>query len=168
MGAQRTAMVLISPGEIAVDRQALTLLERVLEAALPQEGCALLLGQTGALEGGGSPGLWRLRQVWPTLNLWEPERERNRRFRIDPREQLLAQKWARARGLAVLGSAHSHPHGAAIPSATDRALAPWPTLMLIRGQGRGGGHGARGAAELRCWWLEEPAEPRPLPWRMGD
>jgi proteasome lid subunit RPN8/RPN11 len=167
-------MVLDPPGEIHIDCGALTLLERVLEAAAPQEGCALLLGQRQAAQG-DAPPLWRVRRVWPTLNVWEPAAERHQRFCIDPREQLLAQKWARAQGLAVLGSAHSHPRGEPIPSSTDRSLAPLPTLMLIRGTGSGTGStkageraGAGLAAELRCWWLEEPAPPRLLPWRMGD
>ena len=59
--------------------------------------------------------------------------ERQCRFRIDPREQLLAQKWARARGLEVLGSLHSHPASPPLPSATDRSMTFAPTLMLIRG-----------------------------------
>ena len=148
------------PGEIHIDCGALTLLERVLQAAAPEEGCALLLGEAQA---GGplTPPWWRIRRLWPTLNVWEPGTERRQRFRIDPREQLLAQKWARARGLSVLGSVHSHPCSAPIPSAIDRALAELPTLMLIRGL-------EGGAAALRCWWLDPPADPSPLPWKMVD
>jgi proteasome lid subunit RPN8/RPN11 len=148
------------PGEILLDCEALTLLARVLEAVAPEEGCALLLGEAQA-GGAGCPPLWRVRRLWPTLNTWEPAAERCQRFRIDPREHLLAQKWARESGWSVLGSVHSHPGSAPIPSAIDRALAELPTLMLIRGL-------EGDAAALRCWWLDPPAEPRPLPWKMVD
>lgn len=162
------------PEGIHIDCGALTLLEAVLRAAAPEEGCALLLGETQA--GGGAAGKgtgaeaepvaagsprWRVRRLWPTLNVWQPEVERRQRFRIDPREQLLAQKWARERGLSVLGSVHSHPRSAPVPSAIDRALAELPTLMLIQGL-------EGGAAVLRCWWLDPPHDPRPLPWTMVD
>jgi proteasome lid subunit RPN8/RPN11 len=147
-----------APAELRIHRQVLTVLERVLAAAAPQEGCALLLGEKGAAG-------WRLTTVWPCSNVWQPATERDRRFAIDPREQLHAQKWSRRRGLRVLGSAHSHPHGPPVPSATDRALAFAPALMLILGQGEEG-------RELGCWWLSEdaagPATSRPLAWRMVD
>ena len=143
-------------------RQALTVLEAVLLAAAPEEGCALLLGRRDP---------WHIEQVWPCLNVWDPPLERRRRFALDPREQLQAQKWARARGLTVLGSTHSHPRSAPVPSALDRSLAFAPTLMLILGPSAGP---APSAAEgdvqrsLACWWLPEQGPPRPLAWRMDD
>ena len=167
-------MALDAPTQLRIGRQALTVLARVLAVAAPQEGCALLLGSRG-LE-----GVLDLRWIWPCVNVWEPASERRRRFRIDPREQLLAQKWGRGRGWLVLGSAHSHPRGVEEPSATDRALAFAPTLMLILAPGLGGG-----AADLElsgrigCWWLPAPDDgvreagpaaslPRRLRWRMED
>lgn len=105
-----------------------------------------------------------IRLIWPCLNIWEPAAERNRRFLLDPREQLLAQRWGRARGLQVLGAAHSHPCSVAVPSATDLELAVAPTLQLI-------------LSPLQdwapaCWWLELNPDgrpkPRPLRWRMVD
>ena len=102
--------------------------------------------------------------IWPCLNVWEPAPERTRRFRLDPREQLLAQRWGRDRGLRVLGSAHSHPSSDPVPSATDLTLAFAPTLQLI-------------LSPLTdwapaCWWLELNPDgrlsPRPLRWRMVD
>ncbi len=35
--------------------------------------------------------------------------DRDSRFALDPREQIAAQRWARLRGLEVLGVCHSHP-----------------------------------------------------------
>ncbi len=149
-----------TPEELCLGRQALTVLEAVLLAAAPEEGCALLLGRCDP---------WRIALVWPCLNVWEPPPERRRRFALDPREQLQAQKWARARGLTVLGSAHSHPLSAPVPSALDRSLAFAPTLMLILGQADGPtGSAADGDTQwsLACWWLPEQGSPRRLAWRM--
>jgi proteasome lid subunit RPN8/RPN11 len=153
-------------------------------AALPLEGCALLLGEAlsaaeasplgigaarvgcgGAADAPGpaSTGL-RIRLIWPCLNVWEPAAERSRRFRLDPREQLLAQRWGRERGLQILGAAHSHPCSDPVPSDTDLELALAPTLQLI-------------LSPLKdwaptCWWLEAGdggrPTPRPLQWRMVD
>jgi len=145
----------VTPEAIHLRPRALTLLQRLLALPAPEEGCALLLGRR---EG----GVWRIERIWPCLNVWEPRAERDRRFAVDPREQLHAQKWGRGQGLLLLGSAHSHPAGEPVPSSTDRALTVAPALMLIRGRG------AQGGAELACWWLPEEGPPRPLPWRMED
>lgn len=153
-------MAAITPVQLTVDRHALTVLGRAFDAALPAEGCALVLGTTGPR--------WHLRQVWPCLNVWPRPAERPQRFRVDPREQLLAQRWARQRGLVVLGAAHSHPRSAPVPSAVDCALTLAPALLLIAGQG--------GQASGWCWdswWLpasepgDPPAAPLRLPWTMG-
>lgn len=133
---------------------------------------------------------WEVQLIWPCLNTWLPATERQRRFGIDPREQLLAQRWARERNLRVLGAAHSHPCSAAVPSATDRALTFPPALQLIlsplqhwtpacwwlerdgdnkRGEGErddGVGETGEGAAGSRR--DDTPVTARPLPWRMVD
>lgn len=134
-------------------------------AASPQEGCALLLGAASPSSAGGiAAAALEIRLIWPCLNVWEPESERTRRFLLDPREQLLAQRWGRDQGLQVLGAAHSHPASAARPSATDLELSVAPTLQLI-------------LSPLEqwipaCWWLELSPDgrpsPRPLRWRMVD
>ncbi len=140
-------------------------LARLLQSAEPEEGCALLLGRRAgvALE---------LLESWPCLNRWRPAEERRRRFRLDPREQLLAQPWARARGLQVIGAAHSHPEGAAEPSATDLALCWGPSLMLIRsGLGRSGaGPASTDTLGLRAWWIagEEGGAPLELPIMVSE
>lgn len=143
-----------APGQLSSGLGLLTVLRQILASAAPQEGCALLLGERFD-EG------WRLRSIWPCCNVWPVPEERDRRFAIDPREQLLAQKWARARELEVLGSAHSHPSSPAVPSSTDRHLTLAPALMLILGRG------PTQDQELVAWWLPEPpASPQRLPWRM--
>ena len=152
------------------DRQALTVLERLLRAAAPQEGCALVIAEpvrARAMAGVASP--WRVRCLWPCLNVWQPQTERCRRFAIDPREQLHAQVWARGRGWQVLGSAHSHPDGRSVPSATDRQLCFAPTLMVILGGSRQvGPEPWLERRDLGCWWMQETGDPLPLAWTMED
>lgn len=153
-----------SPVRLTVDQRVLITLARVFAAAEPAEGCALLLGDPGPCA--------HLRQIWPCLNDWPVRAERHRRFALDPREQLLAQRWSRRRGWTVLGSAHSHPCGEPRPSRVDLALHVAPVLVLI---------GARGHAaqpdlgwDWGFWWLDEPddkgvaARVVPLPWTMAD
>jgi len=48
------------------------------------------------------------------------------RFVIDPKDHIDARRDGRALGLEILGFYHSHPHGAAVPSATDVAEAAYP------------------------------------------
>lgn len=119
----------------------------------PQEGCALLLGHPAGA-GAGDQAAARLQLIWPCLNVWPQSEQRCERFAIDPREQLMAQKWGRQRGWQVLGTAHSHPSSPAIPSPTDCAWAFTPVLMLILGA----------SGELRAWWIAElPGDSSALP-----
>lgn len=156
------------PEEIVIHRQELTILERLLRAPAPQEGCALVLAEPASARAGGRCP-WRIQRLWPCLNVWQPQAERRRRFGIDPREQLHAQVWARARGWQVLGSAHSHPGGPAVPSTTDRRLCFAPTLMVILGGSRVLGPEPRlDPGDLGCWWLAETGPPRALPWTMEN
>ncbi len=153
-------MTAIAPARLAVDRRALTVLERVFTVALPHEGCALLLGPDASCS--------QIGQVWPCLNSWPEAAERTRRFALDPREQLVAQRWARERGLVVLGSAHSHPLSRPEPSALDLELCFAPALMLIGAPAQQPGGWA-----FAFWWVDDgmaglPPEPRRLPWRMVD
>jgi proteasome lid subunit RPN8/RPN11 len=129
----------------------LIVLERTVLAASPAEGCALLIGRRHA------EALW-VQRIWPCCNRWEPASERQRHFQLDPREQLLAQRWVRERGLQVLGAAHSHPSSPAVPSLSDRERSLGPTLLLIRSGLADDPH------PLRAWWLPEPAAlPGPAP-----
>ena len=166
-------MIPVTPAELQIDRQALTVLRRVLREPAPREGCALLLGRRLAGNAGEAGAPWRLERIWPCLNVWRPAGERRRRFQLDPREQLQAQRWARQRGLEVLGAAHSHPAGSPTPSCTDLALTSGPTLMLILGQEAAA---TLPVEALGCWWIgdrHDPGDPgggaaRPLLWRMVD
>ena len=160
-------MAFQAPEQIGADGRLLTVLRRWLErpsfsapgdhpVSLQEEHCALLLGWRDG-------PFWQLEQLWPCCNVWPEPRERSHRFAIDPREQLLAQQWARRRGLDLLGAAHSHPASPPRPSASDCRLTAALALMLIHGPERPGQ-----PMESVCWWLEEPgAEPRRLAWAPG-
>ena len=146
-------MTATTPARLLLDGHCLIVLERTLAASAPEEGCALLLGDR-------HQSTLRIQRIWPCRNVWQPAAERQRRFSLDPREQLLAQRWSRSRGMQVLGAAHSHPSSAAVPSSTDRQLCIGPTLMLIRSGLN------RGLPALRAWWMPENdggAEPAQRP-----
>jgi proteasome lid subunit RPN8/RPN11 len=109
-----------------------------------------------------------VQEVWPCCNVWPVPDERGWLFAIDPREQLLAQKWARQHHMAVLGFAHSHPSSPPVPSATDLAKCVAPALLAIHGCEAPGRQ-----AGLAWWWIEadgaEPLRlPIRLPWRMDS
>jgi len=106
-------------------------LRRHGEETYPHESCGVLLGVVfpgTALPGAALPGSAAdsLRSVTLAIRcgnerLDQPER----RYAIDPRELLRAQKIARERGEEIVGFYHSHPDHPARPSATDLAEAHW-------------------------------------------
>jgi proteasome lid subunit RPN8/RPN11 len=97
---------------VAVTRDVRDRLIAHARAESPRECCGLLLGRDGEVA--------------------EVRRARNvasspvTRFVIDPKDHIDARRDGRARGLEILGFYHSHPHGAAVPSATDLAEAAYP------------------------------------------
>jgi proteasome lid subunit RPN8/RPN11 len=140
------------PRLLGLDGHWLMVLDCDLNRMLPQEGCALLLGEPLG------PTRWRLHWIWPCLNSWTPPEERHRRFRIAPAELVAAQRWARDRHWQLLGSAHGHPAAGAEPSDFDLSMAWEGSLLLIRGQAPAG---------LGAWLARGAGEP-PLPVALGD
>ena len=91
--------------------------------AHPRECCGLLFGKGDEII-----------SAQPTANV-HPEPSRH--FEIDPRALLDAHRAARGGGRQVVGYYHSHPNGAAEPSATDRAMAaPDGAIWAIIAAGR--------------------------------
>lgn len=87
--------------------------------ALPNEGCGLVLGSR---EGAAATVL----EVRPARNSCaSPDR-----YEIEPEAVLAADQHARAAGILMLGAWHSHPDGAPVPSAIDRAEA-WPDWCYL-------------------------------------
>ena len=84
------------------------------------EVCALLLGHGR-----------HIAQLICTANV---AAQPQHRFEIDPAALIAAHKSARTGGPQLLGYAHSHPAGAAVPSAADRAgIVAAGELWLILG-----------------------------------
>ncbi len=142
-------------------RECLILLRDNLLAVAPEEGCALLLGEKKKSFQHPNEPYWQIQRIWPCRNVWAPSfseqfeqssitenttragLSRLNRYVIDPLEQLDAQRWARKNNLEILGSAHSHPRSAAIPSLTDQELSFAPGLkVIVDGQGH-----------VRAWWV---------------
>jgi proteasome lid subunit RPN8/RPN11 len=101
---------------VIVDRAALDAAISHAREAAPAECCGVLLGSGDVVT--------------------EARRTRNRamdqnRFLIDPEDHINARREARARGLAVVGFYHSHPHSAPVPSPTDLAEASYPDHLYL-------------------------------------
>lgn len=122
------------------------------ERTYPDECCGLLLGQIADTDK-------TVVELWQTENAWSEtiaaelcERShltKERRYVIEPREMLRAQKQGRDRNLSIIGIYHSHPDSPAIPSECDRAFAwsQYSYIIISVHQGK--------AADIRNWSLDE-------------
>ena len=79
----------------------------------------------------------------------EPVTAPERRYTIDPRTFIDAQKYGRSRNLNVIGIYHSHPDHAAIPSEFDRVCAWSQYSYMIVSVNRGK------AGDIQNWCLDE-------------
>ncbi len=149
------------PAFLHFDGDCLIVLRKTFSAVTPFEGCALLLGNKNYHSNFEEKPGWNVSFIWPCCNVWKPGSlpehnhsskklknfeksfSRKNRFVLDPREQIHAQRWGRKNNLEVLGSAHSHPAGEAIPSITDQLCAIPPSLMVIMGK----------SGSVRSWWI---------------
>jgi proteasome lid subunit RPN8/RPN11 len=111
------------PGDIAAA------LPRLAAAALPREACGLMTGQV-------REGVLLLDGLAPSRNLAEAEDA----FELDTALHLRLQRMTRA----VAAVWHSHPNGAAVPSARDAAGAWDAGLVWLITAG----------AETRAWQPE--------------
>ena len=154
--------------------------ERILRSSLrsvdPEEGCALLIGNSIKLENESMPNVFHIQLIWPCCNVWtnkiphhvsknslneNTHKElisRKNRFALDPKEQLLAQKWARTKDLKILGTAHSHPQSKPIPSKIDIKNCFWLNLMII----------INGYNDMRAWWINQENFVHPLELPFGS
>jgi len=99
--------------DIHVSSQAMHAMEAAARDAHPNEACGILLGSRG-------PAGDTITAFTPAKNV-HPEPQTN--FEIDPQALIDAHRAARSGGEQVIGYFHSHPSGAARPSATDIAMA---------------------------------------------
>jgi proteasome lid subunit RPN8/RPN11 len=92
-------------------------------------------------------GSKQVSEIYPISNAREEEAKRNR-FLIRPEELMRGEKYARDKGLDVVGFYHSHPDDVAVPSQYDLEHA-WPTysyIVMAVDKGR--------TADLRSWEME--------------
>ena len=99
--------------------------EKILAHAkseLPNEACGLI---GGVIENGNKI----IKQVYLLTNIDHS----NEHFSLDPKEQLLAVKDMRAKGIVPLGNWHSHPESPSRPSEEDKRLAydPKASYMIL-------------------------------------
>src|SRR5215471_13209167 len=92
------------------------------ERDYPYECCGLMLGKF-------DEGRKRVFETYAISNAREEEAKRNR-FLIRPEELMRGEKYARERGLDVVGFYHSHPDDRPVPSQYDLEHA-WPTYSYI-------------------------------------
>jgi proteasome lid subunit RPN8/RPN11 len=89
--------------------------------AAPEECCGLLLGTAEA--------------ILESIRTPNTAEDRRRLYRIAPEDHFAAIRRGRAMGINVIGSYHSHPASAGVPSETDRAEAFEHFLFVIVGWG---------------------------------
>lgn len=110
------------------------------ERDYPFECCGLMLGRF-------DQGHKVVVETYPISNAREEEAKRNR-FLIRPEELLGGEKYAREKGLEVVGFYHSHPDDRAVPSQYDLEHA-WPTYSYVVTSIENGQ-----AVALRSWEME--------------
>jgi proteasome lid subunit RPN8/RPN11 len=94
-----------------------------LESVYPDEGAGFLLGyQDGELR--------TVESALPQPNEFE-EDQRGRRYLIEPKDMLAAEKYADEHGYQILGIFHSHPDHPAEPSSYDLEWSlPWFSYVI--------------------------------------
>jgi desampylase len=103
-------------GKVRIADAAIDLVIRHALAERPRECCGLLLGSADLIV-----------EAIAAANLAaDPGR-----YLIDPATHITAERQARARGLAVAGFYHSHPHSSPDPSPTDLAEASYPDRLYL-------------------------------------
>ena len=111
------------------------------EETFPEECCGAMLGIEN--EDGS-------REITEVIRVENTKGEnRERRFLIDPRALLNAEKVAKDRGLDVLGIYHSHPNHPSQASEFDRthAMPFWSYLIISCIDGK--------TASIQSWRLKE-------------
>jgi proteasome lid subunit RPN8/RPN11 len=126
---------------IRINEQLLSEIRQHGERDYPFECCGLMLGRFS------DEGCKTVSETYPISNAREEEAKRNR-FLIRPEELMRGEKYAREKGLDVVGFYHSHPDEPAVPSKYDLDHA-WPTysyIVVSVAQGQ--------AVDLRSWQME--------------
>jgi proteasome lid subunit RPN8/RPN11 len=122
-----------------------------LEAGYPHEACGALIGTSD----GPDHEVTEFKGMRNVISdrPWD-------RYALDPLEQLKVQKDADARGLEIIGFAHSHPDHPAVPSRFD-AEHGWPFYSYLVASVRRGRFGEARSyrlSEAEPTFVEEPLE----------
>jgi [CysO sulfur-carrier protein]-S-L-cysteine hydrolase len=102
--------------EVRVGREVVEAMISHAREEAPNECCGLLVGRPDEVA-------WSVRS--PNLDASAT------RFLIDPETHFAAMRRARAAGLAVMGTYHSHPLTSAVPSAADLAEVTYPEFLHV-------------------------------------
>jgi proteasome lid subunit RPN8/RPN11 len=95
------------------------------QAAFPEECCGLLVGRPADAQ-----AALRITRAIATDNVVD-QAIRHRRFEVDPRRHFAVLRELRGSTEMIVGHYHSHPGGAAAPSAADRAHIYDPRLVWL-------------------------------------
>src|SRR5689334_7641890 len=107
---------------ITIAEEQLTEIRELGMRDYPYECCGLLLGRYT------EKGKF-VTETYPISNAREESAKRNR-FLIEPEELMRGERYARERGVEIVGFYHSHPDSPAVPSQYDLEHA-WPTYSYI-------------------------------------
>ena len=125
---------------IQISEQNLIAIKQHAERDYPYECCGLLIGNFSGDE----------KNVVETLPIENAkgESERHNRSLILPTDLLKGERYARSKGLDVIGNYHSHPEDEAIPSQfdLDHALPVWSYIIASVRDGK--------AVDARSWVME--------------
>ena len=111
-----------------------------LESGYPNEACGALIGKVDGVDHGVIE--FRGMRNVITDRPWD-------RYALDPLEQLRVQKDAEARGLEIVGFAHSHPDHPPVPSRFDADHA-WTFYSYVVASVQKGS-----LREARSWRLDD-------------
>ncbi|HEY2933656.1 MAG TPA: M67 family metallopeptidase [Acidobacteriota bacterium] len=109
---------------ICIDEANLVSIKEHGQKAYPEECCGILLGNS-------SPeGMRNVTELRPLVN--QNQQSRRNRFLIQAEDMVAAEKYAREKGLQILGFYHSHPDVEARPSQFDLEHAwPWYQYIIV-------------------------------------
>ena len=125
---------------IEIEHSIINAIKAHAEQDYPHECGGMLIGKFDA-------GKKHVVEAFPLQNAREIE-ARHDRILILPTEVLRAERYARERGLEVVGYYHSHPDDSAVPSKydLDHALPVWSYVIVSVRDGI--------AADVRSWEME--------------
>ncbi|MDH3650670.1 MAG: M67 family metallopeptidase [Saprospiraceae bacterium] len=98
-------------------------IERLMEVSYPDEGVGFFYGDE-------KDNYRIIKRILPVNNA--KDGDKRKRFEIDPRDYLQAERHAVEWGLSMIGIYHSHPNHPAIPSVHDLKLAvPYFSYVIL-------------------------------------